>query len=411
MDREELMELAMDLGYRLQESGAEIYRVEESINRLFSAYGVQGDVFAVNNCIILTISGDGETPLTRMRRVPAHDTNLDMVEAYNAVSRKLCAETPDYAAAKELLRQPRRNTQAYSPLAVLLGAFLSAAAFCMYNQAGPLDGLWAGFCGTAAAWIYIHLGKRQVNAFFRVILASFSISILATGLQAAGVLENLEAVTIGGQLLLLPGLVFTNFIRDIINGDTNAGLSKMVEALLIAAALAGGAALALILAGRLFPGARPETVLTAHPLPLRCLFMGLTGVGVCLLYNVHGPGIILCCLAAAAGCLANLGAEALGAGIYGSSLAAAVAISAYAEIMARIRKCPAISYLVVAMYPLVPGSGLYRALTYALQGESQLFLSTALRAIAVAGCLAAGMVAVSSLVRLHGTFANPRKGR
>ena len=149
VDREELMELAMDLGYRLQESGAEIYRVEESINRLFAAYGVQGDVFAVNNCIILTISGDGEAPLTRMRRVPAHDTNLDMVEAYNAVSRKLCAEAPDFAAAKELLRQPRRNTKIYSPLAVLLGAFLSAAAFCMYNQAGVLDGLWAGVCGTA----------------------------------------------------------------------------------------------------------------------------------------------------------------------------------------------------------------------------------------------------------------------
>src|SRR5699024_6950286 len=78
---------------------------------------------------------------------------------------------------------------------------------------------------------------------------------------------------------------------------------------------------------------------------------------------------------------------------------------------ARIRKCPAISYLVVAMYPLVPGSGLYRALTYARQGESPLFLSTALRAIAVAGCLAAGMVAVSSLVRRHGAFANPGQGR
>ena len=134
--------------------------------------------------------------------------------------------------------------------------------------------------------------------------------------------------------------MFTNFIRDIINGDTNAGLSKMVEALLIAAALAGGAALALILAGRLFPGARPETVLTAHPLPLRCLFMGLTGVGVCLLYNVHGPGIILCCLAAAAGCLANLGRGGPGRGNLWQQPSRCGCHLRLRGDHARIRKCP-----------------------------------------------------------------------
>ena len=36
-----LMTLAVEIGCRLQESGAEIYRVEEAVRRVFLAYGVE----------------------------------------------------------------------------------------------------------------------------------------------------------------------------------------------------------------------------------------------------------------------------------------------------------------------------------------------------------------------------------
>ena len=46
MDYDQLLSLATDLGFGLLECGAEIYRVEESIQRLLQAYGVpQADPF------------------------------------------------------------------------------------------------------------------------------------------------------------------------------------------------------------------------------------------------------------------------------------------------------------------------------------------------------------------------------
>ena len=44
-----LMDLAIDLGYELAMSGAETFRVEESVTRMLAAYGVDSDVFAIPN--------------------------------------------------------------------------------------------------------------------------------------------------------------------------------------------------------------------------------------------------------------------------------------------------------------------------------------------------------------------------
>ena len=42
MDYDRLLNLTTDLGYQLMASGAEIYRVEESMHRVLKAYGLSG---------------------------------------------------------------------------------------------------------------------------------------------------------------------------------------------------------------------------------------------------------------------------------------------------------------------------------------------------------------------------------
>ena len=58
MNYSALLELATDLGYELAMCGAETFRVEESINRILSTYGVTAEVFSIPNCLIVSI----ETP-------------------------------------------------------------------------------------------------------------------------------------------------------------------------------------------------------------------------------------------------------------------------------------------------------------------------------------------------------------
>ena len=54
MDYQQLLNTVMQTGYILLKNGAEIYRVEESMQRLCQAYGLEKpEVFAISSCIIL----------------------------------------------------------------------------------------------------------------------------------------------------------------------------------------------------------------------------------------------------------------------------------------------------------------------------------------------------------------------
>ena len=87
MDYNELLHVSADVGSELLESGAETYRVEESVYRLVSAYGArEANVFAVPTCIIVSITlGDGST-VSKTRRIYARGTNLDRIDLLNATA-------------------------------------------------------------------------------------------------------------------------------------------------------------------------------------------------------------------------------------------------------------------------------------------------------------------------------------
>ena len=131
-------------------------------------------------------------------------------------------------------------------------------------------------------------------------------------------------------------------------------------------------------------------------------FVGCTGFFI--LFNIHGPGGFLCALGGgitwAAYCLSNY----LGASPLISNFIATLAAATYAEIMARIRKYPTISYLVVSIFPLLPGAGIYYTTNYLVQGNLTDFAAQGKHTVAVAGVIAVGILVVSTTVRLLNEF-------
>ena len=75
--------------------------------------------------------------------------------------------------------------------------------------------------------------------------------------------------------------------------------------------------------------------------------------------------------------------------------------SLYSEIMARIRKCPAISYLVISIFPLIPGAGVYYTMNYAVRGMNAEFAQQGLHTAAIAGTIAVGILLASTVVRMY----------
>ena len=147
-------------------------------------------------------------------------------------------------------------------------------------------------------------------------------------------------------------------------------------------------------------------LLTGYLLPI--LFACVASGGFAVIYNIHGPGNLICALGGGLGWLVYLLSAPLGNDI-AQTLLAAIAIAAYSEIMARVRRCPVTGYLLVGIFPLVPGGGVYYTMEHAINGENELFLSSFLHTLGVAGALAVGVLLVSSFVRMWHAFRFRRR--
>ena len=131
---------------------------------------------------------------------------------------------------------------------------------------------------------------------------------------------------------------------------------------------------------------------------LPCLYAFLACLGFCVLFRINGLGAVLCSLGGALAWLVYL----LTGPIMGNNdviqyFWAAVFLSAYAEVMARVRKCPATGYLLIAFIPLVPGAGIYYTAYYFIQGENALSLANGISTFKVAVALAVGIALVLGL--------------
>ena len=408
MDYNTLLDLATDLGYELAMSGAETFRVEESINRVLSTYGVESEVFAIPNCLTVSIETSDGQILTRMRRIGSHGNDLDSVERFNGLSRAICNRKPDPTEGKRWLDLVRESRLHYSFPTYLLGNFLGAAGFAVFFGGNWLDFLCGGICGLVVGIVTDFLEKMKANPFFRTIAAAFSMALVAYLMGAVGVCHNADTVIIGALMILVPGLLFTNAMRDIIYGDTTSGVNRIVQVFLVAMALALGTAAAWgVVSGLLGDPADAATI--SHNALVQCLFCFVGCIGFVILFNIHGPGGLICALGGAATWLVYL----IAFQISGSDLTAyfwsALFASFYSEVMARIRKYPAISYLVVSIFPLIPGAGVYYTMNYAVRGMNEEFAVQGLHTAAIAGIIAVGILLASTTVRMYLTWRSQRK--
>ena len=408
MDYNTLLDMAVDLGYELAMAGAETFRVEESISRCLAAYGIPSDVFAIPNYLVVSIVTQDGQNITRMRRIGHHGNDLDAVEKFSGLSRAFCNRRPDPKEGLTWIDYVRSHREFYSMPMLYLANFLGAFGFALFFGGSFVDGLCAGMCGLLVCLVDNFLNNKKANQFFRTIASSYFMALLAYALGAAGICTNPDAATIGALMILVPGLLFTNAMRDIIYGDTNSGINRIVQVFLIAVALALGTATAWNTAQLLWntPISVPAI---QYGIFAQCFFGFIGCVGFAIYFNIHGPGGLLCALGGFLSWAAYCISMELGFGEIVSYFWSALFASVYSEIMARIRKYPAISYLVVSIFPLLPGAGVYYTMNHAVQGRMDLFANTGMRTAAIAGIMAVGILLGSTVFRMYSEHKNSKR--
>ena len=401
-----LLDLVVDLGYRLAVCGAETYRVEESATRILAAYGLRSEVFALPNCLTVSIETDAREPLTKMRRIGPPENDLDSVERYSGLSRRLCAETPDPIIGRQWLKETDRSRICYSNRMQYVGHFLGAAGYTAFFGGTLVDCICGGICGLVICASNLFQTQFLVNRFFRTIISAFLMALPAYLMARVHLVTYVDSVIIGSLMILVPGLLFTNAMRDIIFGDTNSGINRVVQVLLIAVSIALGTGTALSITTSVWGTA---VIPTATIDPVISLLGAAVGcVGFAIIFNIHGPGVVICTIGGVLTWIVYLLTIRLGCTEIIAYFWGTVCSALYAEIMARIRKYPAISYLVIAAFPLLPGGGVYYTMNYAVQGDMENFSQRGMQTIAIAGAMAAAILLVSTAFRLVGTLKTHR---
>ena len=408
MDYYLLTDLAATMGYHLAMSGAETFRVEDTIHRILLAYGVECEVFAIPNSVSVSLEAANGKPLMIMRRIGFHGNDLEKMEKLNALSRQICAKKPAVDEAMEWLHETLASCRTYSTGAFYLGNVLVGIGFCLVFGGALSDCLWAGLIGLIIGLVTRFMDRREANPFFSTILASCLMALPAYAAAGLGWLKSPDAAIIGALMLLVPGLLITNSMRDIIYGDTNSGIFRIVQVVLTALAIALGTAAAWRLTAGLYGQTASATMSWPAWAQAAAVFVGCCGF--CILFNVHGRGLVLCIIGGAAAWMVYLLCGALGCDVYAANLFAAVFAALYAEIMARVRKCPATPYLVIATIPMLPGAGVYYTMSLGLEGSMMASVAKGLQTIGVAGSLAVGILLVSTVFRLIGRRSE-RSGR
>ena len=141
----------LDMGDALLNSGAEIFRVEDTLNRMGYACGAtQMNVFVITSSIVITMEFPGEGARTQTRRIREDGGNdFTKLEKLNDLSRCFCKQ-PVSAAE---LRKEFEKINAYKPKPTwkLLGSLLAACSFALFYGGSIPDAIAAGL-GAVLIW-------------------------------------------------------------------------------------------------------------------------------------------------------------------------------------------------------------------------------------------------------------------
>lgn len=236
-----LMDLVMKLGVLLLQNGAETYRVEDSVARVLRAYKAnEPSAFAVPSLVAISFKDDEGIIYSKTQRVTALTSNLDRVYRLNTLSRYLTANSPNLDYFADALDEVK-NSYVYKDWMVVVGSGALAAGFnIMFG--GALSEIWAPFLiGMLTRRAFQNLTRMELNAVFSNVLGSVIATLLAEALGFFGLIQFTGVITISVLMNLVPGALLTNAIRDIIATDYMSGVTKLTEALMVAASLAVGA--------------------------------------------------------------------------------------------------------------------------------------------------------------------------
>lgn len=245
---EQLVGSVLLAGELLLTCGAEMYRVEETMERMGKAAGfTQVEVFATPTGMFISLYTPDGRVYTRVRRIRHVQNNLATISEINALSRGFSAGEISVEQVKEELERLQCQTNPGGFKLYLIGG-LGSASFTLMYAGSWFEALIAGITGSivllVVSWLEGHPVPKVLQAVTGAVVAAGLVTAVADIFQF-----DFDVVTLGSVMVLAPGVVMTTAIRDMLSGELVSGVSRGAEALAIAVAVATGVAIVLSIGG------------------------------------------------------------------------------------------------------------------------------------------------------------------
>lgn len=394
-----VLELASQAGHILLENGAEISRVEDTMARIASHYGVDsGHFFVISNGIFTT---DAAVRYANVEFIPIRGIQLSKVVEVNSLSYKIAAGKYTVEEAQAQLDKIKAAPQK-PDWEQILGSAFGAAGFCAVFGGAFID-CAAAFVAGALLYVFaLFVSGRFMSKIVGGICNALVATAVSLLLFRAGFGASLGNIIIGAIMPLIPGVPFVNGVRDLANSDYIAGLTRLTDAMLGFFCIAIGVALSFMIDGALCGGMIELSGMTvaAETAPLFWQFLAafVGTFAFAVLFGAPRKQYFMAGLIGAAGWLFYLvltrsGLTGAGIGVVLSTILVCVCSRAVAV----PSKCPSTVFVLCGIFPLVPGAGIFWCTYYLISQQLSQSLVTGFTAAKMAIAIVLGIILAMEL--------------
>ena len=241
MDYKLLADTALLAGELMLQSGAETFRVEETITRILKTSGqARTEAIAYATGIMMTLDGKDSGVISMVVRIGDRETNLGQVCEVNHISRLYCDAKITLEEANRRLKAIR-GVKRYPDWVITVCAVVTSAAFTLLLGGGVFDCLFAAVYGVLQVLFLFLNRKIRINRFILNMITAFFVALMTEVLVLVSQIPINQELLIAGSIMpMLPGVALTNALRDTLQGDYMSGTVRTIEAIMVAVAIGIG---------------------------------------------------------------------------------------------------------------------------------------------------------------------------
>ena len=193
-----------------------------------------------------SVSGIGpRTALNMLSSMTVRDLSIAIVTGdVNAISRALESRDMALDEARRELERLSRPAAARVGLSAAAGGG-SAAMFALMFLGDGFDMLAAGLISAAVQAVLCFLPDQE-GMPLTCLIGGFLVAALSLAVVLLCGMGDADRIILSNMMPLLPGLAFTNAIRDSMHGDMVSGGARICDAVMRAVILATGAGIAML---------------------------------------------------------------------------------------------------------------------------------------------------------------------